>query len=81
VVIYLNKDGKIYVNDDSVSAENMIESVKQLVSAQTEKSVVLEADSDISHGFVIKIMDKLRKNGIYKIVVSTIKPQENGGKR
>ena len=76
VVIYLNKDGKIYVNDDSVSAENMIESVKQLVSAQTEKSVVLEADNDISHGFVIRIMDKLRKNGIYKIVVSTVKPQE-----
>jgi biopolymer transport protein ExbD len=79
VVIYINKDGKIYVNGDSVSVENMIESIQQLVSAQTEKSVVLEADSDISHGFVIRIMDKLRKNGIYKIVVSTLKPQEKTG--
>jgi len=74
VVIYINKEGTIYVNDDSVSLENMIESVQQLVSAQTDKSVVLQADSEISHGFIIRIMDRLRKNGIYKIVVSTLKP-------
>jgi biopolymer transport protein ExbD len=76
VVIYVNKEGRIYVNDDSVSMDNMIEAVQQLVSAQTDKSVVLQADSNISHGFIIKIMDRLRKNGIYKIVISTLKPMD-----
>jgi biopolymer transport protein ExbD len=74
VILYIDKNENIYVNDDSVSIDNMIEKVQRLISAQTDKSIVLRADHSASHGFIIKIMDQLRKNNIYKIVVSTTKP-------
>ncbi len=48
--------------------------VGDLLSAQTEKMVVLRADEKVTHGTVIRIMDSLRKKGIYKIIVSTTKP-------
>ena len=74
VIVYVDKNEKIYVNEDSVSIDNMIGSIQSLISAQTDKSIVLSADNDASHGFIIKIMDLLRKNDIYKIMISTTKP-------
>ena len=74
VIIYIDKDGKLYLNDDPIEMENVAESVETLISAQTDKSVVLRADENVAHGSVITIMDKLRKKGIYKIIVSTSKP-------
>ena len=64
----------IYLNNNPVTLENLANEVEKLVQAQTDKSVVLRADSLAHHGLIISIMDGLRKKGIYKIVVSTVKP-------
>ena len=64
----------IFLNKNPVILENLAEEVEKLVQAQTDKSVVLRADSLAHHGLIITIMDGLRKRGIYKIIVSTVKP-------
>jgi biopolymer transport protein ExbD len=74
VIVYIDKNKDLFLNDDPVTLENLGESVEALISAQTDKSVVLNADKEVAHGIVIEIMDLLRKRGIYKIVVSTAKP-------
>ena len=78
VIIYVDKDENLFLNDDSVTIDNMAKSVENLISAQTDKSVVLHADQEVSHGVIINIMDRLRKQGIYKIVISTAKPFPGG---
>ena len=74
VIIYVDKDENLFLNDDSVTIDNLVKSVESLISAQTDKSVVLHADQQVPHGIIINIMDRLRKQGIYKIVISTAKP-------
>ena len=74
VIIYVDHENKLYLNDDPVELENVAKAVEKLISAQTDKSVVLHADEEVPHGIVIKIMDLLRKQGIYKIIISTSKP-------
>jgi biopolymer transport protein ExbD len=74
IIIYVDKDENLFLNDDSVTIENLVKSVESLISAQTDKSVVLHADQQVPHGIIINIMDRLRKQGIYKIVISTVKP-------
>lgn len=74
VIVYVDKNQDLYLNDDPVSLENLGEAVESLISAQNDKSVVLNADKEVPHGIIINIMDMLRKRGIYKIVVSTAKP-------
>lgn len=74
VIIYVDKNEMIFLNADSVEIDHIAEAVEALISAQTDKSVVLHADKEVSHGIIIRIMDLLRKRGIYKIVVSTSKP-------
>ena len=78
VIIYVDKDENLFLNDDSVTIDNLVKSVESLISAQTDKSVVLHADQQVSHGIIINIMDRLRKQGIYKIVISTAKPFPGG---
>ena len=74
VVLYIDKEEHIFLNDDPISQEEVAEKVEQMIAAQTDKSLVLKADDKVSHGLVIRIMDALRKKGIYKIVISTTKP-------
>lgn len=74
VIIYVDQQENIFLNDKPVGLETLSDAVESLVSAQTEKSVVLRADGAAKHGTIITIMDLLRKKGIYKIIVSTEKP-------
>jgi biopolymer transport protein ExbD len=74
VMLYIDEEEHLFLNDEPVEKESVAERVEQLISAQTDKSIVLKADDKVSHGLVIRIMDALRKKGVYKIVVSTTKP-------
>ena len=78
VIIYVDNEENLFLNDDPVEIENVATAVDALISAQTDKSVVLHADESVSHGTIIKIMDLLRKQGIYKIIISTSKPFSGG---
>ena len=77
VIVYVDNDENIFLNDDPVELDNVAEAVEALISAPTDKSVVLHADEEVSHGIIINIMDLLRKRGIYKIIISTSKPLPN----
>jgi biopolymer transport protein ExbD len=74
VIVYVDENEDIFLNNDPLTLENLPNSVETILSAQSDKSVVLRADEDVSHGIVIQIMDLLRKKGIYKIIISTDKP-------
>lgn len=74
IIVYVDRAESIFLNDNPVELETLAEAVKSLLSTQTEKSVILRADSTVKHGTIITIMDLLRRKGIYKIIVSTEKP-------
>jgi len=74
IIIYVDRDQNVFLNDEIVSINNLISEVQNLANFQKDKSIILKADTDVTHGMIIRIMDLLRKQGIYKIVVSTVKP-------
>jgi biopolymer transport protein ExbD len=78
VIIYVDAAGNLFLNDKPVTLDNVAPSVEALISAQTDKSVVLNADGEVHHALIIKIMDLLRRQGIYKIIISTAKPPVSG---
>lgn len=74
IIIYVAKNETIYLNDEQVNVNILVEYVQAKLAEQKEKSVVLRADTEVNHGVIINIMDLLRKKGIYKIIISTEKP-------
>ena len=74
VIVYVDKEDEVFLNDEQLDVDDLGESVKQKLEETKEKSVVLRADTEVDHGMIIRIMDLLRKKGIYKIIISTEKP-------
>ncbi len=73
VIIYVDKDKNIFLNDNLVTFSNLVSEIKKFDKTQKNKSILLKADEGVTHGLVIRIMDLLRQQGIYKIVISTTK--------
>jgi len=74
VIIFIDETENVFLNNTIVPLDTLVARVGRLLTQQSDKSVVLRADEGVSHGLVIHIMDRLRRSGIYKIVVSTEKP-------
>jgi biopolymer transport protein ExbD len=74
VIVFVDAQGEIYINKNKIQLGALAETVGELLQAQTEKMVVLRADEKATHGTIIRVMDLLRKKGIYKIIISTSKP-------
>jgi biopolymer transport protein ExbD len=75
VILYIDKDNNLFLNDQLISLNTVIEEIKKLGELSSENSIVLKADTKVAHGRIIEIMDILRKNKIYKIVISTVIPE------
>lgn len=75
VIIYIDKNNNLFLNDQLITTNTMIDEIKKLGKISAENSIVLKADEQVEHGEVIKIMDILRRNKFYKIIISTNKPE------
>lgn len=75
VILYIDKNNNLFLNDRLISFNSVIEEIKKIGELSPENAIVLKADKQVSHGIIIEIMDILRKNKIYKIVISTNIPE------
>ncbi len=71
IILYIDKENNLFLNDHLITENTMIEEIKNLGKIKEEGSIVLKADTQVDHGEIIKIMDMLRKNKFYKLVIST----------
>ncbi len=71
IILYIDKENNLFLNDHLITENTMIEEIRNLGKIKEEGSIVLKADTQVDHGEIIKIMDMLRKNKFYKLVIST----------
>lgn len=65
----VRKDGKIYMNNNSVSMEEMVVKLKA-ISARNP-NVFLKADRDVNYGLVVKVIGEVKEAGIEKLGIIT----------
>jgi biopolymer transport protein ExbD len=71
VVIFIDPQGAVYLNDKPVDVALLGAALGARLEAQEDKAVVLKADSRVSHGEVVRIMDIVKGAGARRLVVST----------
>jgi biopolymer transport protein ExbD len=71
VVVYVDPNGRIYLNDEPMEQGLLGEALRQQLAGDLEKAVVLKADSRVSHGAVVEVLDIIKGAGVRKLVVST----------
>ena len=73
LIISINSDEQIYFEEKLISKNNLSRFVKASLGEIETPFIILRADSLVSHGFIISILDELRKIKNIKIGLSTLK--------
>ena len=71
IVVYVDRDGTVYLNDEPVNIALLTAALESKLTEADDRSVVLNADSRVSHGKVVEVMDAIKGAGATRLVVST----------
>jgi len=74
LVVHINSSGAVFLNDEPVDMSLLAAALGMKLQESTEKAVVLKADSRVTHGTVVQVMDIVKGAGAKRLVVST-KPE------
>lgn len=70
VVISVQKDGKIFINDDRIEPAQLASTLSTLKAAG-EDVVFVRADKDASHGMVMSVLGEVKAAGINDVGMIT----------
>ena len=70
ITISIDKFGNLFLNKKKIILEDLKTSIFNLINDDS-KVVVLNADKNVSHGIVVKVLDSLRSIEGLKIAIST----------
>ena len=69
--LFVNKEGKIFLNDAEVNEKTLEEKIKKVLPEMKDKAIILKADNNASHGVVVRVMDIIKRGGVKKLVIGT----------
>ena len=71
ITVTITENNTIYFNGKLIDPLKLTESVAAQLKNEPEKIVILEADKNVLHGKVIRIMDLIKKGGADRIAIAT----------
>ena len=73
LIISISADEQIYFEEQLIKVNNLSRLVKSSLGELENSLIILRADTLVRHGFIIKVLDELRKIENIKIGLSTLK--------
>ena len=71
LILEINSEQSMVLNQEPVTIENLEQKFRDLLPSLEEKSLVLKADKNVSHGTVVKVMDLAKLCGLEKLIIAT----------
>lgn len=71
VSLTITNDDVIYVNDEQISWENLVEALKKELIEDPEQVVVIRADEDVALKKVVKLIDYAKMSGSNRFFIAT----------
>ncbi len=71
LVVYIDQYGKVFLNDEPIEIPLLGEALRRKLEDVSEKALVIKADSRVSHGNVVEVLDIVKGAGVKKLVFST----------
>ena len=72
-IITIDNNENIFFNSNEISLTNMSSLIRTNIENLEEPIVILRADTSVKHGFIVNLLDELRKIENLKIGISTEK--------
>ena len=76
LVITVDKDGKIHLDNRTISLSGLQQTLVQTMQKQPEQAVYLRADKGVPYGKVVEVMASLRNAGVKKLGMMTAPLEE-----
>ena len=70
-IITVDKNEKIYFQSNEISSKNIYLSIQKYIEKMENPLVILRADDSLNYGFIINILDELRKIENLRIGIET----------
>jgi biopolymer transport protein TolR len=67
LVVAITRDGKIYLNDNPMSLDQLEKKLRAIRVLDRDKNVYLRADRDVPYGKVIEAIGEIKAAGIEKL--------------
>ena len=82
--VWIGADGQLFLADKPVESNVLQQHFETAFAADGGRVVVIRADTGVSHGRVVAVMDAARRAGLTRIAIATQnnpgnKPDERGG--
>tara|TARA_R110002096_G_scaffold436038_2_gene665854 strand:- start:121126 stop:121590 length:465 start_codon:yes stop_codon:yes gene_type:complete len=71
LVVSVNKDGTVLVNEKLVAEKDVERIFQAAFSRDANTQVVIRADSGVSHGQVVGIMERAKRVGLSRLAIAT----------
>jgi biopolymer transport protein TolR len=71
LIITIKKDGKIFVDDFETDLATLETKLEQIYRNRADKEALLHADAGLEYGYVVKVMNEVRKAGVTKLGMVT----------
>lgn len=70
-VLMISKDSRLFFRGEEVTLAQLPKALAAAMEQSTDRSLIISADKQVSHGLVVQVMDIARQNGVAKLVIST----------
>jgi len=71
IIVYVDQNGVIHLNDEPVDDALLDSALRSRLVDSEDKAVVLKADSRVSHGTVVHVLDIIKGAGVVKLTIAT----------
>ena len=71
VSLTLTREGRLYYNKEAITLQELEMRLANLRQSSSDPSLLINADEQVPHGRVIKVMDLIRLSGITSMSIAT----------
>jgi len=71
IIVYVDENGAVSLNDQPIDVALLEQALVTQISHSDDKAVVLKADSRVSHGAVVHVLDLIKGAGAQKLTIAT----------
>ncbi len=71
LVVIIARDQRIFLNNTQITFESLWGHLIEELKFQRQGTLVIRADRDVPHGFVVRVMDVAKQAGANRIAIAT----------
>lgn len=64
VVLYIKKDGSLFVNEEPVTEDNLQQALEDALMVASDRKLYLRADQELEYGRLVDLIDILKNAGV-----------------